>query len=134
MDKLEVPNNILCTKSHEYIIAEKDIATVGITDYAVDQLGDVVFVELPDVGASFSKGESFGTIESVKAASEIYMPVGGKVIEVNENLAKQPELINEDCFEKGWLIKIAEFDKSELDDAMSYDEYKDFLESNEEEE
>jgi len=134
MDKLKVPNDILCTKSHEYILAENNEAKVGITDFAVDQLGDVVFVELPEVGTSFNKGESFGTIESVKAASEIYMPIGGKVIEINESLTTQPEFINEDCYDKGWLIKIAEFDKSELDDAMSYDEYKDFLESKEEEE
>ncbi|MDD3014190.1 MAG: glycine cleavage system protein GcvH [Candidatus Gastranaerophilales bacterium] len=134
MDKLKVPDNILCTKSHEYILAENNEVKVGITDFAVDQLGDVVFVELPEVGTSFIKGESFGTIESVKAASEIYMPVGGKVVEINESLTTQPELINDDCFEKGWLIKIAEFDKNELDDAMSYDEYKDFLESKEEEE
>jgi glycine cleavage system H protein len=134
MDKLKVPDNILCTKSHEYILAENNEAIVGITDFAVDQLGDVVFVELPEVGTTFNKGESFGTIESVKAASEIYMPVSGKVIEVNESLTTQPELVNEDCYDRGWLIKIAEFDKSELDDAMSYDEYKDYLESKEEEE
>lgn len=134
MDKSKVPTDILCTKSHEYVLSQDNEAKVGITDFAVDQLGDVVFVELPDVGASFNKGESFGTIESVKAASEIYMPVSGKVIEINETLTTQPELINEDCYEKGWLIKVADFNKSELDDAMSYDEYTEYLESKEEEE
>jgi len=133
MDKL-VPDNILCTKSHEYILVNNNEAKIGITDFAVDQLGDVVFVELPDVGATFNKGESFGTIESVKAASEIYMPAGGKIAEINEVLAAQPELVNEDCYEKGWLIKITDFDQSELDDAMAYDEYKEYLESKEEEE
>jgi glycine cleavage system H protein len=133
MDKSKVPNNILCTKSHEYILSKGNEAIIGITDYAVDQLGDVVFVELPEVGTSFNKGESFGTIESVKAASEIYMPVSGKVVEINDNLTAQPELINEDCYEKGWLIKIADINKNETDDAMSYDEYKEYLDSNEEE-
>lgn len=134
MVKSKAPNNILCTKSHEYIIISDNQAIIGITDYAVDQLGDVVFVELPDIGATFNKGESFGTIESVKAASEIYMPVSGKVIDVNENLMTQPELVNENCYDKGWLIKIADFNKNDIDDAMSYDEYKVYLDSSEEEE
>ena len=134
MDKLTVPNNILCTKSHEYVLVDGSEAKIGITDYAVDQLGDVVFVELPEIGVSCNKGESFGTIESVKAASEIYMPLSGKVSEINETLATQPELVNEDCYEKGWLIKVTGFDKNDLDDAMSYDEYKEYLESKEEEE
>lgn len=134
MDKSKVPNNILCAKSHEYVLKQGDEAIVGITDYAVDQLGDVVFVELPEKGACFNKGESFGTIESVKAASEIYMPVSGKVIDTNEDLMTQPELVNEDCYGKGWLIKIADFNKNDLEDMMSYDEYKEYLDSNEEEE
>jgi len=125
-------SNVLCTKSHEYVIRDGDIATVGITDYAVEQLGDIVFVELPEVGSTFEKGEVFGTIESVKAASEIYLPVSGKVVEINEKVQEEPELINNDCFGEGWLVKVADFKNEDLDEAMEYDDYNDFLEQEEE--
>jgi len=131
MTNVKVPETILCTKSHEYILPEGNMAKVGITDYAVDQLGDVVFVELPEIGSTFNKGEVFGTIESVKAASELYMPLGGKVIEVNEKLLTQPELINEDCYGEGWLIKVGEYNSDELNQAMSCKEYKEYLEKEE---
>ncbi|MEO7911443.1 MAG: glycine cleavage system protein GcvH [Roseiflexaceae bacterium] len=94
------------TKSHEWIKIEGDSATVGISDYAQDSLGDVVYVELPDVGASYEAGQPFGAVESVKAASDLNMPVGGEVTEVNDPLLNQPELLNSDPYGDGWLIKI----------------------------
>lgn len=122
---MNAPEGILCTKTHEYVIQEDDICTIGITDYAVEQLGDIVFVELPEVGTTFEKGESFGAIESVKAASEVYMPIGGEVVEINEILLEKPELVNEDCYEQGWLIKVkaSSLDK-DLADALEYEDYK----------
>lgn len=128
MDISQIPANVLCTKTHEYIIEENGVAKIGITDFAVEQLGDIVFVELPDVGSELSKTEPFGTIESVKAASEIYMPVSGKIVEINETVITQPELINDDCYNQGWLIKVEGYDKEELSEAMALDEYREFTE------
>ena len=125
-------SNVLCTRSHEYLIKEGDVLKIGITDYAVEQLGDIVFVELPEVGTTFEKGEIFGTIESVKAASEMYLPVSGKIVEVNEKTQEDPEIINNDCYEEGWLVKVADYSSEDLDDTMYYDEYKDYLEQEEE--
>ena len=108
---------------------EDEHCTVGLTDYAVEQLGDIVFVELPEAGTEFKKGETFATVESVKAASEIYMPVSGKILEVNETIADAPETLNEDCYEKGWLVKIEPTgDDSELADLLEYEDYKEELE------
>lgn len=122
---MNAPEGILCTKTHEYVLHEGDICTTGITDYAVEQLGDIVFVELPEVGAVFEKGESFGAIESVKAASEVYMPVSGEIIEINEVLLEKPELVNEDCYAEGWLIKIKASSLDEdLLDALEYEDYR----------
>lgn len=102
---MTIPDGILCSKTHEWILEENNLATVGLTDYAIEQLGDIVFIELPEPGTQFEKGEVFATIESVKAASEIYMPATGKIIEINEKLVNSPELINEDAFD-AWLVKI----------------------------
>ena len=102
----KTPAELQYTKSHEWIRIEGDSATVGISDYAQDSLGDVVYVELPDVGASYAAGQPFGALESVKAASDLYLPVGGEVIEVNTPLIDQPELLNRDPYGDGWLIKI----------------------------
>jgi len=122
---MNVPEGILCTKTHEYILHDGDICKVGITDYAVEQLGDIVFVELPEIGSSFEKGESFGAIESVKAASEVYAPIAGEVIEINEALLEKPELINEDAYSEGWLIKIkASSLDIDLADALEYEDYR----------
>jgi glycine cleavage system H protein len=100
------PAELQYTKSHEWIKIESDEATVGISDYAQDALGDVVYVELPDVGATYEAGAAFGAVESVKAASDLYLPVGGEVTAVNEPLLDQPELLNSDPYGSGWLIKI----------------------------
>lgn len=122
---MNIPEGILCSKTHEWVAEENDIAVIGLTDWAVEQLGDVVFIELPEVGSSFSKEEVFATIESVKAASEIYMPVGGEIVEVNEDLINSPELINEDSF-NAWLVKIKPTNfQEDSQGLMEYDDYKD---------
>lgn len=118
-------DEILCTKSHEYIWNK---SVIGLTDYAIEQLGDIVFLELPAVGDEFKKGETFANIESVKAASEIYMPVSGKIVEVNEALVDAPESLNEDCYENGWLVKIEPADDAEFSELMTYADYKEELE------
>lgn len=125
-----VPEGILCSKSHEYLVeGENCIFTVGLTDYAVEQLGDIVFVELPEVGTVFGKGEVFATVESVKAASEIYMPVGGKIVEINEKITESPEVLNESPYSDGWLVKIENKDANlETGDLLDYADYKEELE------
>ncbi len=121
--------DMLCSKSHEYVVEQDGKYIIGLTDYAIEQLGDIVFLELPSVDDEFSKGDTFANIESVKAASEIYMPISGKVVEVNEALIDSPEMLNEDSYENGWLIKVEsdsfEQDKEEL---LSYTDYKEELE------
>ena len=119
----------LCTKTHEYILGENGLYEVGITDYAIEQLGDIVFVELPEVGLRFEKNEVFATIESVKAASEIYMPISGKVVEINEQVVNAPELLNDETFDDKWLVKIeTDADQIELSDLLDYSDYKEELE------
>lgn len=127
---MNIPENILCSKSHEFLQDNGDgTYTVGLTDYAVEQLGDIVFLELPEVGDEYSKGDTFATIESVKAASEIYMPVSGKIVEINEKVVDSPELLNEDSYEQGWLVKIeATGAESEQNDLLEYEDYKEELE------
>lgn len=122
-------DEMLCSKSHEYIVKQDDKYIIGLTDYAIDQLGDIVFLELPEVGDEFKKGDTFANIESVKAASEIYMPISGKIIEVNSELIDAPEKLNDDCYENGWLVKVeTEAKEDEFSDLMSYENYKEELE------
>jgi glycine cleavage system H protein len=123
---MSITERILCTKTHEYLLKNDDETyTIGLTDYAVEQLGDIVFLELPENGSTYSKGDSFGAIESVKAASEIYMPISGEIVDVNTELVETPEKLNEDVYENGWLVKIkATGDTSEQDDLMEYEDYK----------
>ena len=126
---MSAPNGTLCTKTHEYLIPEgNNVYRVGITDHAVHQLGDIVFVELPDLDSTFEKGEAFGTVESVKAASELYMPASGKIVELNETLLKEPELINNDTFATGWFVKIEISNVDDLSDTLEYDEYMEDVE------
>lgn len=121
-----VPEGILCAKSHEYVLEGADLFTIGLTDYAVEQLGDIVFIELPEVGTQFIKGEVFATVESVKAASEIYMPIGGTIAEVNEKVAESPETLNNSPFEEGWLIKVtSETAHADSGDLLEYEDYMD---------
>ena len=122
---MTIPEGILCSKTHEWISESGDVAIIGLTDWAVEQLGDVVFIELPEIGSNFAKDETFATIESVKAASEIYMPVAGEILEVNEELINSPELINDDAF-SAWLVKIKpENFQEDSQGLMEYNDYKD---------
>lgn len=123
MSQNEFPEELHYTAEDEWARQEGDRILVGITDYAQDQLGDIVFVELPKLGASFEKGDVFGVVESVKAVSDLYTPVGGTVVAVNDELADRPELVNEDCYGDGWLVALAPSDPSELPsllDAAAY--------------
>ena len=123
---MSITEGMLCSKTHEYVLENSPKNySIGLTDYAIEQLGDIVFFELPEVGASFNKGDVFATIESVKAASEIYMPISGTVVEINEDAVNTPEILNESPLEKGWLIKV-EFTGSdvELSELLDYKDYK----------
>ena len=119
-------DSVLCTKTHEYVLElGNNTYEAGITDYAIGQLGDIVFIELPEVGSEFVKNEVFATVESVKAASEIYMPISGKVTEVNEAVVNSPELLNDEAYEEKWLIKFeSNADQVEFADLMDYSDYK----------
>ena len=120
---------MLCSKSHEYVIKQDDKYVIGLTDYAIEQLGDIVFLELPEVGDEFAKGDTFANIESVKAASEIYMPISGRIVEINEGLVDAPEQLNEDCYEGGWIVKVeSTASEDEFKDLVSYADYKEELE------
>ena len=119
---MSVPEDLQYTKSHEWVRTEGDTATIGITEHAQDELGDVVFVELPDEGATFDAGESFGTVESVKAVSDLYTPVGGEVVEVNSALENAPEKINEDPYGEGWIVKLRTSDTADLLSPEEYEE------------
>ncbi len=125
---MEFPEELKYTEEHEWVLVEDTIVTVGITDFAQDSLGDVVFVELPEVGAEVVAGKSFGVVESVKAVSDIYAPVSGEVVEINEELPETPEVINTSPYEDGWMIKIRIADTSDLDDLMDADAYQAFVE------
>jgi glycine cleavage system H protein len=122
---LNIPEDLQYTKSHEWVRIEGDTATIGITDHAQDELGDVVFVELPDEGATFDAGDSFGTVESVKAVSDLYTPVGGEVVEVNSSLEDAPEKINDDPYGEGWIVKLRTTDEADL---LSPEEYEKVVE------
>ncbi|MBN2247007.1 MAG: glycine cleavage system protein GcvH [Candidatus Aminicenantes bacterium] len=123
------PDDFYYTKDHEWIKTEDDTAVVGITDFAQKQLGDVVFVELPEVGTNLDFHQSLGVIESVKAVSDIYSPISGEIVEINGELENSPELVNDDPHGKGWIIKIKIKDKTELDKLMSASEYEKFLDT-----
>ncbi len=128
------PENFRYTKDHEWVKVEGDTATVGITDFAQSQLGDVVFVELPEVGEALKSHQTLGVVESVKAVSDIYSPVSGDVTEVNEGLNDEPEILNQDPHSKGWILKLKVKDKSELEELMSASEYEKYLEGLKDEE
>lgn len=123
---MKVVKDLFYSDDHEWVKVEGDVAYIGITDFAQDQLGDIVYVELPEIDDEIEKEEDFSAIESVKAASDVYMPVDGKVVEVNEVLLDNPELLNADAYEN-WIIKVELSDKSQLDDLMSSEEYEEYL-------
>ena len=124
------PSDLKYSKEHEWVRSESDsVVVMGITEFAQDSLGDVVFVEIPDVDAELTQGEKMGEIESVKAVSDLYSPVSGKVIKRNESLIDNPELVNEGPFEQGWMLKVEIKDCSELDNLLSVEDYNSFLKS-----
>ncbi|MBI2400218.1 MAG: glycine cleavage system protein GcvH [Deltaproteobacteria bacterium] len=125
---MEFPKDLKYTKEHEWVKVEGNIATVGITDYAQDSLGDVVYVELPQEGASVTKHEPFGVVESVKAVSDLYSPLSGTVTEVNDAIVDSPEAINEDPYGDAWMIKVEISSDSDLGDLLTADEYQKFIE------
>ncbi len=124
---MEIPPGLRYSKEHEWVAAEDSIATIGITDHAQDQLGEIVYIELPSVGDKISKDDPFGVVESVKAVSDIYAPVTGTVVEVNEDLPESPEVVNEDPYGDGWLIKVRISDPSDLEELMDGDEYAEMV-------
>jgi glycine cleavage system H protein len=126
----DVPSELKYTKSHEWVrVEESGVATIGITDHAQELLGDLVFVELPEVGAELGVGAECAVVESVKAASDVYSPLTGEVVEVNEVLADSPETINQDAYEEGWIFRIKVNDPGELDALMDADSYAEHAES-----
>jgi glycine cleavage system H protein len=121
------PEDNRYAKSHEYVHVEGDTALLGITDYAQKELGDVVYVDLPPVGAQVELGEEFGSIESVKAVSELFSPISGEVVEVNEALAEKPDLVNTDPYGDGWMIRVKLRDATEVDELMTAEDYDDYV-------
>ena len=126
---MNLPENLKYTKEHEWVRVEENIVSVGITDFAQGELGDIVFVEIETEGEELAKGDTFGTVEAVKTVSDLFMPVGGKVFEFNTVLEDEPELINKDPYGKGWMIKIEMSDAADLDDLMDADAYQAMLEA-----
>lgn len=124
---MNVPENLKFTKDHEWILVDGDIATVGITEFAQGELGDIVFVEIETEDEELDKEEVFGTIEAVKTVSDLYMPISGKIVEVNPELEGQPDLVNKDPFEGGWMIKIQYSEAAELDELLTADQYKELI-------
>ena len=127
INDLNLPEDVKYTKDHEWAKLEGDTVTIGINDYAQDQLGEIVFVELPEEGDTFSVEDEFGSVESVKAVSELYSPISGEIVAVNEELEDSPELVNTDCYQGGWIIKIKPDDPSELDALMDKAAYLEML-------
>ena len=121
---MNLPENIKYTEDHEWVRLENDIMTIGITDFAQSELGDIIFVELPDKDETFESNDVFGTIEAVKTVADLFMPVSSKIVEVNSNIEDSPELINTSPQDDGWIVKISINDIADLDDLLSIDDYK----------
>ncbi len=131
---MNFPDNLKYSKEHEWVMMVEDaVALIGITEFAQSELGDVVYVELPEVGEKITKDDPFGSVESVKAVSDLFAPVSGTVIEVNDSLPDSPELVNEDSYGDGWMIKVQMSDKEELKDLLTPDEYAEYVERQQEE-
>jgi len=127
MENRVYPKNLKYTETHEWVEVDKDMATVGITDFATKQLTDLVYVELPSMGAKVAKGSSFGVVESVKAVSDLHSPVSGTVVKVNEKLSKEPEIVTQDPYGKGWMIKVKIEDRTDLDALLDSEEYEELV-------
>lgn len=121
------PKELLYSQTHEWVRVQDNRATIGITDHAQSELGDIVFVELPNVGAKIQAGMPFGTVESIKTVSDLVAPISGEVVEVNSDLNETPELVNEDPYQRGWMLVIEMSNRSELDQLKNADEYEDFI-------
>ena len=126
---MNIPENLKYTKDHEWLNIDGDLAFIGITDYAQQELGDIVFIEVETVGETLDKDEAFGTIEAVKTVSDMFMPVSGEVLEYNEELSSTPEIINKDPYDLGWVVKIRIADLSELDELLDAAQYKELIEA-----
>lgn len=124
---MNFPDDLKYTKEHEWVRVKGNVATIGITDWAQDQLGEIVFVELPEEGEEVEKEDTFGVVESTKSVNDLYLPVSGTVVEVNDPLVDSPEMLNEDCYGEGWMIRIEMTDKADLDDLMSAEEYEAYI-------
>lgn len=125
---VEIPEMLKYTKEHEWVRVEDDSVIIGITDYAQDALGEIVYIELPSEGDEVTKGEPFGAVESTKSVSDLYAPISGEVVEVNETLLDSPEAINEDPYGEGWMIKVKPYDFGEIGELMDNEDYGDFIE------
>jgi glycine cleavage system H protein len=126
-DYMHIPEELKYTKDHEWARIEGDVATIGITDYAQSELGDIVYVELPEVGLETKQMESFGTIEAVKAVSDLFAPLSGEVVKINDKLSDNPEIMNKDPYGDGWIIKIKLSDKGELDSLLDKEKYEELI-------
>ncbi|AVQ36734.1 glycine cleavage system protein GcvH [Staphylococcus kloosii] len=124
---MAVPSELKYSKDHEWVKIEGNTATIGITEYAQNELGDIVFVELPEVDDEINEGDTFGSVESVKTVSELYAPLSGKVLEANEELEDSPEFVNESPYEKAWMVKIEVTDESQLDGLLSAEQYSEMI-------
>lgn len=124
---MNIPNNLKYTKDHEWVIIDGNTATVGITDFAQKELGDIVYVEVESLDQTLDKDEVFGTVEAVKTVSDLFLPLSGEIIEFNENLETNPELVNTDPYGDGWMIKVKISDTSEIDGLLSADDYKSLI-------
>lgn len=124
---MNVPSNLKFTKDHEWIRVEGDVAVIGITDFAQHELGDIVYVEIETVGESLGKEEVFGSVEAVKTVSDLFMPISGEILELNENLDGNPELVNTDPYNEGWMVKVKITDASELDSLLDSEGYKELI-------
>ena len=127
INELNLPDDVRYTEDHEWARLNGDTVIVGLSDYAQDQLGEIIYVELPEVGATFDKGEEFGTLESTKAVSELYMPIAGEIVAVNEALEESPELVNSDPYQEGWMIQVKPDDGGRLDILMVKNAYLEML-------
>lgn len=124
-----IPSDLKYTEEHEWIRQHNEHAVIGITDYAVEELGEIVFVDLPPIGRQIKQMDEFGSVESVKTISSLYLPVTGEIVEVNQELANNPGFVNESPYEEGWLVRVSLSDEKELDDLMTAEEYKNYLET-----
>ncbi len=124
---MNLPDNLLYTKEHEWVRMDGEQAVIGITDFAQGELGDIVFIEFPEIDDNFNQNDSFGTVEAVKTVSDLYIPISGSIVEINEKLEDQPELINSDPYGDGWIVKVTPNDKSELNTLLSAENYKNLI-------